>query len=39
MIGSNWPEPLHAHSGFVAAQLTPPSALIASAMYGVGQLP
>ena len=25
MIGSNWPEPLHAHSGFAAPHVAPPS--------------
>jgi len=39
MIGSNWPPPLHGQSGFDAANVAPPSWLIRSAMYGVGQLP
>ena len=39
MIGSNWPDPLHAHSGFGAPHDTPPFWLIVSAMYGDGQLP
>ena len=39
MIGSNWPDPLHAQSGFGAPHDTPPFWLIVSAMYGDGQLP
>ena len=39
MIGSNWPEPLQAHRGRLALHVTPLSALMISAMYGVGQLP
>ena len=39
MIGSNWPEPLHAHSGLPAPHVAPPSALMVSEMNGVGQLP
>ena len=32
MIGSNWPEPLHAHSGRLGLQVTPLSALTSNAM-------
>ena len=39
MIGSNWPEPLQAQSGFGSDQVAPPSALISSAIQGEGQLP
>src|SRR5690242_18453748 len=39
MIGSNWPEPLHAHSGTALLQVAPLSVLRSMAMYGVGQLP
>ena len=39
MIGSNCPEPLHAHSGFAAPNVAPPSLLTRSEMWGVGQLP
>src|SRR6476659_4365817 len=39
MIGSNWPPPLHAHSGFAAPNVAPPSELIESEIHGVGQFP
>src|SRR3954451_19292112 len=39
MIGSNWPDPLQAHSGVLWPKVAPPSALTRSEMYGVGQLP
>jgi hypothetical protein len=39
MIGSNWPEPLHAQSGFAGANEAPPLELTSNAMYGLGQLP
>ena len=39
MIGSNWPPPLHAHSGFDGPNVAPPSLLMRRAVYGVGQLP
>ncbi len=39
MIGSNWPEPLHAHRGAPWVQVAPPSEEISSAIHGVGQLP
>ncbi|HZB79608.1 MAG TPA: hypothetical protein VE522_07175 [Actinomycetota bacterium] len=39
MIGSNCPDPLHAHSGLPALHVTPPSEEISSAVNGDGQFP
>jgi hypothetical protein len=38
MIGSNWPDPLHAQSG-LDVHVAPPFELIWSEMYGDGQFP
>jgi hypothetical protein len=39
MIGSNCPEPLHAHNGSPSDQVAPLSLEISMAMWGVGQFP
>src|SRR6185436_7993366 len=39
MIGSNWPDPLHAQRAFAALHVAPPLLLMLSAIHGVGQLP
>ena len=39
MIGSNCPDPLHAHNGRCAPQVAPPSLDTDSAIHGEGQFP